>query len=145
LEQNGFDAYLLKPKFVFNPPDPFAEITLEGLNQALQIGAITQADYVRNAKKLGKLDLDDPVLTGPFPAAPTQMSPNRGNIPSQPQPGTTMPMPLDPNAQANLASVQGELESLTKKLKEIMSGGTGAGSAVQGIQQKKPKRKKDAN
>lgn len=133
LEQSGeFDAVLMKPKFVFNPPDPFTEITMEGLNAAYQMGAITKADYVRNAKKLGKLDLDDPVETGPF-GAPGMTAP--GQLQMNPA-DQTNPLGIDPVAYQNMSQVQGEIARLKKRLEELAAG---AASAVQPPAKKKRK------
>ena len=126
LEQNGFDPIQFKPKFVFNPPDPFTEFGMADLNQSFQLGAITKMDYVRNVRKVAKLDIDDPIEVTPF-----QGQPGLGQQMGQP---STNALGIDNNAFANMQQVQGkiqgELAALNKKLEAIAAGNAGTASAV---------------
>jgi len=137
LDQNGFDGTLLNPKFEFNIPDNPQEWTMADLITAYLNGAITQADFVRNAKQFGKWDLDEPAMLGPSPAAPFGPAPganiqNPGAIGTPganvPNPGQLVTQPdqgLDPVAMRNLAQIQ-----------SFAAGAAGAASAVQGVQRK---------
>ena len=143
LEQNGFDSVLLKPKFVFNPPDPFTELGMSDLNTAFQLTAITKADFVRNARKIGKLDLDDPiepVMQPGLPMAAPANTANPGDLITNPAPKGN-PLNIDPNAYQNLMQVQADFENIAKDLKrrleDLAAGAQGAASAVSAPKKRK--------
>ena len=115
LEQNGFDSVLLKPKFVFNIPDNPQEWNIADLITAFQNGAISQADFIRNAKQFGKWDLDDPLPQMNPTMGQPQPQAQAGNIP---QPGNLITNPqqsLDPVAMQNMMQVQAKYESLQRR------------------------------
>ena len=149
LEQNDFNSILLKPKFVFNPPDPFAEIDLPGLTAALTAGGITKADFVRNAKKLGKLDLDDPLPSMPM-QNPIMGQPTTGNteLPGQlitnpsPQPN---PLGIDQTAYNNMMQVQQQFENMSNELKRKLEAIAMAGGAASAITSAKKRKVNPAN
>lgn len=138
LEQNGFDAVLLKPKLVWNIPDNPQEWTIADLNAAYQNGAITLQDFIRNAKQFGKWDLDDPVPMQP-------MAPPMGQDQNVAMPGNLITNPaqaLDPQAYANMMQIQSEIEALRKQLSSLealAAVSVGMASTIDSPQRKKHK------
>ena len=156
LEQSGeFDPVLMKPRFVFNTPDPPVDMSIESLQGLYTSGGISQADLVRNLKKWARLDLDDPLQQGPFATSPgvpnapqsPQSVANPGQLltPSQGQISVN-PLGIDDSAYQNMLQVQQQYEristDLKRKLEAMAAGQAGTASAIQ--QPKKLKRRSKA-